>query len=405
MDASGSMSNKIVAKNNHNINGDTDVLKIIETEAWDADSNSWKAVNGEHRWSNEQGEVSPAPTDAQPPPNWDFDGEWNIVVSGSDALGWEYTFQFLQPPKRKRVWLRGLKAKPLSLEISSPRRPTGVLSRTLASIKDSYNFKGFSVRIYKSLLSLEGCGLGVSIPLTMNFDLWDRNPWLPSISSTVGFYFPLTLTGAVSASIHVAWLNWYLETVLFFIPRLLTVLFYKFVIPAVWAAATAVLLPLGLGMPPIPELPRMDIPRPNNQSGTSERVGCSLSYRWSKRRGIEWRFNYWHSYLRTLMAARSAWWDKHAGSLGLSTGYPLPLPPHYSCALCLGLNGLYLKKNNLDSNEDVDTETKVAVSTALKEFTNSTIPPEITTQPPLEQQFQSQLIKVRPAKLVVSKAS
>lgn len=412
VEGSGSISNVVVATRGH-----TDVLKIIETEGWDATSNSWKALNGEDRWSNELGHASPAPSDAQPPPDWEFDGDWKIVISGSDALGWEYTFQYLQAPKRARVWLRSLKAKPLSTEISSHRRPRGVLSRTLASLKDSYSFKGISLRIYKSLLSLEGCGLGVSIPLTMNFDLWDRNPGLPSISSTLGVFFPLTLTAALSASIHLAWLDWFLKSLLFFIPRLLLLLCYKFMLPAVWAAATAALLPLGLQMPPIPEAPLIDIAKPRYQSDISERVGCSLSYRWSKRRGIEWRFNYWHSYLPTFMVYRkllgmgpgTAWWDKHFGSLGLSTGYPLPLPPHYSCALCLGLSGLYFKSNKPGtiSKEEVDSETKVLVSTVLKEFTtNSTIPPEVPAPPHLEQHFQSELIKVKPAKLVVgSKAT
>ncbi len=399
---------------------EADVLKIIETEVWDTDSRSWKALSGEQRWSNERGQVSSAPSDAQPPFNCDFDGEWKIVISGSDALGWEYTFQYLQAPNRKRVWLRSLKARPHTKLAPAPKRRNGIISKALAEMRDGYNFKGFSLKLYKSLLSLQGLGLGVSIPMTMNFDLWDRNPWLPSISSTLGLYYPLTLTAALSASIHVAWLKWFLKTIILFLPQLLILLFHKFALQAMWVAATAALMPLGLRMPPIPQTPIVTISNPKYQSGISERVGCSLSYRWSKRRGIEWRFNYWHSYLPTFtvyrklfgMDAPSDWWDKHFGSLGLSSGYPLPLPPHYSCSLCLGLSGLYFKSKNPVvlppvAKEDVDRETKISVSTALKEFaTNSTDTLEIATHPHQEQPLQAEAFKAKPAKLVVgSKAS
>ena len=366
---------------------DSDVLKIIEREVWDEKSKSWKVLSNEERWSDEQNQVSRSPSEAQPPGNWDFDGDWKIVVRESDAMGWEYSFQYLGSPTRKRVWLRSLKPKPLPVIYSSSKRSRGLLARALADMRDGYNFKGFSCRVYKSLLSMESFGLGVSLPLTTNFDFFDRNPSLPSISTTFGFYFPWTVSGALSASVHVEWVRWFLRTVLFFIPRLLFLLLYRFVLPTLWTVATAALLPLGIRVPRIPEAPVMEISKPRYNSDISQRLGCSLSYRWSKDYGFEWRFNYWHSFLPTFALIRkllgsertAGWFDKHFASMGLSTSCPQPTPPHYSCAACLAFSGLYLKNPTtartssqqsaiIDADEN---ETKKLVSNALSTISTS----------------------------------
>lgn len=388
-------------------NGNADVLQIIETEVWDAPSNSWKALSVDQRWSNELGQQSLSPSEVHPPADYDFDGDWKIVLTGSDSMGWEYTFQYLQTPKRKRVWLRSLKPKPLpvvpSTTLSKGRR--GAISRILSDMKDGYNFKGFSFKLYKSLLSWESVGFAISLPLTTNFELFDRNPALPSISSTFGFYFPWTLTAALSASIHVVWLKWFIKTIMLVIPRLLTLLFYKFALPALWATAATVLLPLGVSVPQIPKLPEITVAGPSYNPDLSERVGCSLSYRWSKKYGFEWRFNYWHSYLPTFnlfrrllkMDPSSDWWDKHFASLGLSTSGPIPMPPHYSCAAALGLSGLYpssfKQQSRATLKEETDSQAKVSVSSALRDsLANATVVEEatpLTTAQPLYQKKRS----------------
>jgi hypothetical protein len=273
-------------------------------------------------------------------------------------------------------------------------------------MRDGYNFKGFNCRFYKSLLSPEGFGVGISLPLTTNFDFFDRNPSLPSISSTFGFFFPWTVSAALSASVHVEWVRWFVKTVLVSVPRLLLLLFYRFVLPTLWAVATATLLPLGIRVPAFPEAPTMDISRPRYNSDISERLGCSLSYRWSKENGFEWRFNYWHSYLPTFALIRKLlglertadWWDKHFGSLGLSTSCPVPLPPYYSCAACIGLSGLYLKNPAhvvRASSQSViietdENESKKSVSNALKEssITASSHSADSKAQTPHETQQQ-----------------
>lgn len=343
----------VTANANESSKDDGLVLKIVETEVWDAKNNTWKARSGGGgRWTSERGQASPAPSEVSAPEGYDFDGDWKIVVSGSDSMGWEYAFNYLEPPKRKRVWLRSvtLKAVPTP-PVPAISKPTGNLARTLSRIRDGYNFKGFNIYVYKSLLSMETLGVQLGMPLTMNFDLWDRNPGLPSVSTSVALFFPWTIATYLSASVHVEWVRWVLKTILYFMSRIFVLLTYQFILPAVWAAVGAVLQPLRVRLPPLPESPRMSVSRPRYNPEILERIGCSLSYRWSKQRGLEGRFNYWHTYLPTFSVYRKIlqmntpfdWWQKHIGVFGLSSGYPLPLPPHFSCSACLAMSGLYFR--------------------------------------------------------------
>ena len=74
------------------------IVQVLENEVWDASTNSWKAVGD--RWTNERGQISLSPPEVQPPNGFKFEGDWKIVVSGGDS--WEYQFQYLRPPKRRR---------------------------------------------------------------------------------------------------------------------------------------------------------------------------------------------------------------------------------------------------------------------------------------------------------------
>lgn len=116
---SGIDNNKNTGENDVN-NG---LIQIIESEVWDAAENSWKAgTEGGNRWTNEKGHLSPSPAEVDPPDGWDFLGDWKIVVSSNssgDSKGWEYHFQYLQPPRRRRIWLRSL-----SPSKAIPQQPT-----------------------------------------------------------------------------------------------------------------------------------------------------------------------------------------------------------------------------------------------------------------------------------------
>ena len=330
------------------------IVQVLENEVWDAPSQSWKA-SGE-RWTNEYGKASFSPPEIQPPEGFEFEGDWKIVLKGGDS--WEYQFVYLQTPKRRRIWLRTLRRlpppPPRQLAISKPRPPSSSFSRKLAEIRDDYNFKGFGMSVYKSFVFPSSFGVALRLPLSMNFDYFDRRPGLPSLASSVAVYFPWTIAAFLSTSVHVEWLKWILKSILVFIPRILILGLYQLVLPFIWVVASAALFPVTRKpFPSVPKAPKFTIAKPRYNVELSERVGCSVSYRWSKARGFEWRFGYWHSYLPTLTVYRKLfgidntpldWWRKHTGSLGLSSGFPLPMPPYYSCSACLSLSGLYWKR-------------------------------------------------------------
>lgn len=341
--------------NNNNQSGNSTtnqdgIVQVLENEIWDAANNSWKAVG--ERWTNERGQSCSSPSELQAPAGFEFEGEWKIVVTSGDSMGWEYQFQYLRPPKRRRIWLRSLRQQPQI--IVKPRQPSKSLTKTLARIRDDYNFKGFGLSFYKSLVFPSSFGLALRLPLTMNFDWWDRHPELPSVSSGLVFYFPWTIAAYLETSLHVEWIKWVLKSVLGVISKLAVLVIYQLVLPFVWLVSSTIFFPLRTKLPPLPTPPNIAIAKPRYNPEMSERIGCSVSYRWSKLRGFESRFNYWHVYLPTLMVYQkllntklpldSEWWQKHFGSIGLSSVYPLPFPPHFSCSALLSLSGLYLKK-------------------------------------------------------------
>jgi hypothetical protein len=62
------------------------------------------------------------------------------------------------------------------------------------------------------------------------------------------------------------------------------------------------------------------------------------------------------------------WWQKHFGSIGLSTSYPIPIHPHFSCSAHLFLSGLFLKGRS-DENKLLDNtfETKQVGKNEMKQ--------------------------------------
>jgi hypothetical protein len=365
---------------NNNTKQDVGIVQVLETEIWEASTDAWKASGG--RWTNESGKPSLTPSEVSPPKGFDFEGDWKIVVSAGDSMGWEYQFQYLQPPRRRRIWLRSLKPQKVTPPPKTQRkskqvqlaRPgatgsgaTSTLSRTLESIRDDYNFKGFGISVYKSFIFPSSFGLQLRLPLTMNFNMWDRHPELPSVSTSVAFFFPWTIAAFLSTSVHMEWVKWIAKCVLVFIPRLILFCFYQMLLPLLWRTASAVLFPFQRDrMPPIPKAPNhlLVIDKPRYNPELSERIGCSISYRWSKLDGFEGRVSYWHSYLPTLMVYRKLlqrrgqqsllmendWWQRHFGTIGLSSGYPIRDPPHFSCSACLSLDGLYWRPSPSSSS-------------------------------------------------------
>eukprot|EP00532_Pseudo-nitzschia_australis_P002935 CAMPEP_0168197132 /NCGR_PEP_ID=MMETSP0139_2-20121125/20959_1 /TAXON_ID=44445 /ORGANISM="Pseudo-nitzschia australis, Strain 10249 10 AB" /LENGTH=641 /DNA_ID=CAMNT_0008121499 /DNA_START=402 /DNA_END=2327 /DNA_ORIENTATION=- len=437
------------------------LIQIIESEIWDASEDRWKGAavvdetEGGNRWTNEKGHLSPSPIEITPPEGWKFLGEWKIVVSssssssssssggagstgtggsgpvGGDSKGWEYQFQYLQPPRRRRIWLRKLSPieflpppPPLTQSRSRvavrpppPLKPaTGIvvkkppprlatkpktnrLTRAVQLVRDDFNYKGTGFNLYKSLLFLSSFGFALRIPLSTNFDTFDRNPAWPIVGSSVSVFYPPMVAGFLSTSFHVEWVKWLFLSCLGLVPRSFFWISYRFVLPVVWAIASIALFPLrGLcsyTLPPRPtKIPSKgwwtgrNIAKPQYNSDLSEHIGCSVSYRWSRKRGYEFRVSYFHSYMPTLLVyqqffsrlqerlqggnnndgivdgsgssnkslssssssalatapltkGKKYWLRKHTASLGLSTSGPMPDPPHISGSANFSLSGLY----------------------------------------------------------------
>lgn len=362
------------------------IVQVLETEVWDETNQAWKA-SGE-RWTNTQGRASDSPSDVKPPDGFEFEGEWKIVVSSGDSMGWNYEFQYLLPPKRKRTWLRSLKQseklpkKDVSEITDQPKdifQTKENLARTLALVRDDFNFKGFGVSVFKSLIFPESLGMSLRLPLTNNFDTWDRHPELPTISTSVSLMFPFTIAAFLNGSVRVEWLKWAIKYAMQFIPRIIIHCVYEVFLPSLWMVAAAILSLTSARLPPIPKAPKILISKPRYNPEISERVGCSVSYRWSQKRGFQWRLSYWHSYLPTLVVYRKLlrmkspgdWWQKHFGSIGLSTGYPIPVPPSFSCSAQLSLSGLYFERRK----EGKTNEPSVTFQNAV--IANTTEPPQL----------------------------
>ncbi len=421
--------------NNVDSNGGDDnngIIQIIESEVWDASQNAWKGDARGNRWTNEKGQNSPSPAEVVPPEGWQFLGDWKIVVSsssnnnnnagmggsgGGDSKGWEYQFQYLQPPRRRRIWLRSLTPidlpplqqksggpsrvvpkPPPPIEIPSSRakvkkiRRISRFARTMRQIRDDWNYKGLGLNIYKSFIFPSSVGLAIRLPLSINFDTFDRNPAWPIISSSAAVFYPPMMGGFLSTSVHVEWVKWMTKCTLGLIPRTFFWVFYRLILPVLWVIASAMLFPVKdfYTLPPCPtKIPNRswwtgrNIAKPQYNAEMSERIGCSLSYRWSKKRGYEFRVSYWHAYLPTLLVyqqflsqleeklkgafssgngkasssstlssssslfsktpskATTDWWRKHTASLGVSTTGPIPDSPPISCSANLSLSGLY----------------------------------------------------------------
>lgn len=339
------------------------IVQVLETEVWDEGNQVWKASGD--RWTTLKGKPSASPTEMQPPDEFEFEGDWKIVVSSGDAMGWEYQFQYLRPPSRTRTWLRSMKqSQMLSRDATPPSvsfRPRGGLARSLSLVRDDFNFKGYGLTLYKSLIFPSSLGLSFRLPLTTNFGTWDRHPELPNFSSSFALMFPWTVGAFLSGSVHLEWVKWVVKCLLQFIPRLFVYCIYEVLLPFIWMLGAALVSPTSYRLPPMPKAPKITISKPKYDPEISERVGCSVSYRWSQQNGREWRISYWHSYLPTLTVYRKLlrmnspldWWQKHFGSIGLSTSYPISVPPNFSCSAQLCLSGLYFQKQKEDRRAEI----------------------------------------------------
>lgn len=344
----------------------SDVIQITETELWDG--KKWKS--GESRWTDTQSQKPCASPDKhQPPANRHYDGDWKIVTGGTgrDVYGWEYTVAYPYP-MRQRVWLRNLAPakevikirRKVSLATPALKRRPRKWPRWMRAIRDDFNFKGFGLSLYKSLVFPTSFGISFRLPLTYNFGRWETNPGLPSVSTAIGLYFPGMAMISISTSVRIEWLKYILG-------RMVEISCYL-VLVVVWTllqglvlASSAVLFPVTriLLQPPFPMTSPWARPVvPTYSRKVQERLGCSVSWRFSLSSGYEFRVSYWHYYAYSLTAMwptvqrilelvknepeMPEWWARHTAAFGVSTSSPLPYAPYVTSSLCMSLDALQL---------------------------------------------------------------
>jgi len=355
-----------------------------------------------------------------------FTSDWKIDVTATstttkDTLGWEYWYQHGVGGRRRRRWLRTMVKieKPViatnnstkttmtktrtagnvtattttsgtkvikSPALSSPtttittaKKRTKIQAATAKTRRkkystslpqklfDSYNFKGFGWSFYKSIIFPSSFGIALRIPLSINWDWYERHPYLPSFTSAIGLYYPYTIALLVSASLPMEVVKFVFNLCVvhtIFVLRWVWCIYsmsvevflrFVFVMPLwivrsfVWKVCN-VLVPslpsfsssfsklflqnyyvakiqkillyqnhkkdnkkkslssssksirlLGQTLPPL----KPTIPSMTYSSDIVERVGMSMSWRYKKTKGYEFRISYWHVYLPTIIFLQS----------------------------------------------------------------------------------------------------
>ena len=347
---------------------------IYETEVFDSDENIWKGAMPS-RWTTVNGDHSPPPINIQAPPHTNWEGEWKIVMNQrSDELGWQYSGE----TKRRRTWLRSIKEETISSKVST--RTTPRVTSVWTFLKEEWNFKGFGWSFYKSLIFLESVGVSFRIPISQNLDWCERNQLFPSVTSSIGVYYPPTVAVFLNISGNVDYIKWCLVRV----QQQIKLTCRRIVVHVLKTLMLLLSLPMrmlsrrdniGNGMYQWLSTISSNKQQEETQSpinvDISERIGMSFSWRVSRKRGYEFRVSYWHSYLPTVLYLHSLlqfsdklpmeyWLQSKTGSLGLSTSGPTPDPPHFSCSACLSLSGFHYsrQRKRMDENHVVIKNTK-----------------------------------------------
>jgi len=209
----------------------------------------------------------PPPSQLSPPRGYEYISDWKIDVTGKakDELGWEYFIDRKEGlGTRRRRWLRTVSAiaidekkktssstnsvggKNTSSNISgsftssavttsavTPKIPTitskippippprrvvssttrsaykmrdlkpNATAKLLQELAESFNFKGYGINFYKSLLKKEACGIGVRLPITNCFAFLESRPYLPTVATVMIFTYPMKLSLLMNVSLPV----------------------------------------------------------------------------------------------------------------------------------------------------------------------------------------------------------
>ena len=391
------------------------ILQLLEEEIYDSESETWKGQQPS-RWMDPNRIASSAPPNIPAPTIWI--GEWKIVTSQHrDALGWEYTWLPGQPAVRQRIWLRAYLGKARETSVVSTHHPSisswsllpSSLSLLWTRFQQDFTFKGWGMNLYQSCVSTHSRGIALRLPITSNWNWWEQHPALPSLTATGALYYPWCLIGYLSCNINVDYLIWALESIV----RLTQVIFWYGLLYALKIIA----LPFSLLLIPFTRsiilpsfsIPSHHVPKPQQSSQVQEKVGCSISWRYSLAQGYEFRFSQYYLCLPTLvylvhitqnilgMFQQHApqplvsfplldWFRTKTGSIGISLGQPAKEAPGFTCSAVLSLNGFHVRQQQQQQKLEVPVPpskikedqhgTATAFATALASYEETVIQEE-----------------------------
>ena len=219
-------------------------------------------------------------------------------------------------------------------------------------IRDNWNFKGYGISMMKSLIFPSAGGISFRLPLSINFDWYERRPELPSITSSATYYYsnicPWTYVVFLNASLPMELIRFCIRrfseysfflggilwsTMLVLSDALWRVLVFPITVLVRFAsllsdmaindsssgpsargkkrrkkkskpktkAKKGTVVILGQAFPRLPP-PRGIV----YSTVIQDRVGVSASWRLSATRGYEFRISYWHLFLPTMLSMASA---------------------------------------------------------------------------------------------------
>jgi len=342
----------------------------------------------------------------------EFVEEEEVIVSASYSLGLsQYRYIYKKIPKRKRCrrWLR--KITPIlhnttrmatgaclvnvtiiqnttglnvttehRKSVKRKKRKSNVAVRVAQAVKDDFTFKGCGWSFVKSLIFPNVFGVTFRLPLSLNFASLEQRNYLPSVSSSFSFFYPWTISTALNFSLPCEYLWHVTMATIRFVQRLM-LLFLLVFTPRSFRSSEI--------KPPL-----WDIQTYRFSKNVQERLGIGLSWRYSQRRGYEFRCQTWYLYLpsieylhqtannvaTSILGDRTKnevlavdpvvetlestddeptneevnfinkkaqvhrlreWLRQRTAALGVSTSYPIPDPPFYAANAVFALNGYY----------------------------------------------------------------
>lgn len=344
----------------------TSALQIYENEIFV--QGTWRA--GTHRWTYaSNGQPCLAPNQLEPP--WptstssttsssrnqvtcEFMEDWKIVKTSLDKFGWDY--QLAKPyPIRRRLWWRSYR---VHRDVQPSTSSSGITSLLLIpkSWVEDFNFKGYGLSLYKSIMSRNSAGMTLRLPLTSNFDAFDRMPALPSISSGICVFYPTLTYVLLSISMRVEPIQHLVGTLMEGIRCLVLATIWT-LLRGVVLAFSALVYPVTRKLYHLEELPeswRWQIEPIPYRRTVEERVGASFSWRYSPEKGYHFCVTYWHYYAPTVSSMLQtirvssrripSWVARYAAALGVSSGGFTEDAPYLFCSALLSLSGIYPQK-------------------------------------------------------------